>query len=874
MFLTVIACVILAWLVHGHIRLQRTVRTLRADVDRLAHRQGPSAGEDGATDAAVRNPPERPVAPDETVGEATTPIPPGLPVASEAADTPPRSYVFDPATFERLAGWVRENWLVAVGAVSLAMAGVFLVQWGMERGLLSPPLRVLAALGFGLALIGTGEWVRRRGGDAPGDLAAFVPSAFAGAGIVTLFSGILAARQLYDLIGARTAFVALAGIAALAVLLGWVYGPFLTVVGIVGAVAAPFVVGGEAESVHWLFYYFVLIAAVGLGVDAMKRSAWISAVAVAVPCLGALAIWLGSESVHALGFAALLAVATVCIPNLALRPAFDGAMIFHGLRSRGEPGWPEFPTRLAGTGLIVLAVTAIFVSLRGEAAFWLSLGALGLALGALAFWLDRTAVLDDLAIPVALAMLAIVGLHGILDRPVARLTVDDMQSSGVVRTLVGAGLAITALTGWKSLRTARFAVPWAAGSALFAPAVMLLLWLYWDPVARYGERGWAVHVLVVAAAMTVLAERTRRVEGPGGVRTALFALAGLNMIALAMAVLMTQTALTLGFAVVVVSAAWLDRRFDLPLVGWFVQIGVAACSYRLVIDPGLPWALDAGLAELAAGFAGTLALLALAWWLLQFRERAMALAVVESAIFGLLGLFACILAFRGLEAAGSDSGHAYLGLFALVWLVNAAVQTYRAGFDGPLRRLRMGLAAVFGTLGLLFLGLAATIFNPLGMGGEVAGPPIFDSLALVYLLPALLLAGMAHRFAYLPDWVRVGLGVVATAAATLWAGLEIRRLWQGPDLSVAGVRDGELYSYTLAMLLCGSVLLLLAYLRRSAVLRKAGMAVVALTVAKVFLVDMAGLQGLLRVLSFLALGVVLAGLALLNRWITGRLDAP
>jgi uncharacterized membrane protein len=40
---------------------------------------------------------------------------------------------------------------------------------------------------------------------------------------------------------------------------------------------------------------------------------------------------------------------------------------------------------------------------------------------------------------------------------------------------------------------------------------------------------------------------------------------------------------------------------------------------------------------------------------------------------------------------------------------------------------------------------------------------------------------------------------------------------------------------------------------------------VALTVAKVFLVDMAGLAGLVRVASFLGLGLSLAGLAWLNR---------
>lgn len=44
------------------------------------------------------------------------------------------------------------------------------------------------------------------------------------------------------------------------------------------------------------------------------------------------------------------------------------------------------------------------------------------------------------------------------------------------------------------------------------------------------------------------------------------------------------------------------------------------------------------------------------------------------------------------------------------------------------------------------------------------------------------------------------------------------------------------------------------------------MAVIAVTVAKVFLIDASGLTGLTRVFSFLGLGLSLAGLAWLNRW--------
>jgi uncharacterized membrane protein len=52
------------------------------------------------------------------------------------------------------------------------------------------------------------------------------------------------------------------------------------------------------------------------------------------------------------------------------------------------------------------------------------------------------------------------------------------------------------------------------------------------------------------------------------------------------------------------------------------------------------------------------------------------------------------------------------------------------------------------------------------------------------------------------------------------------------------------------------------------------MTVIVLTVAKVFLIDAAGLAGLMRVVSFLGLGLALAGVAFLNRWAAQQATGP
>ena len=110
---------------------------------------------------------------------------------------------------------------------------------------------------------------------------------------------------------------------------------------------------------------------------------------------------------------------------------------------------------------------------------------------------------------------------------------------------------------------------------------------------------------------------------------------------------------------------------------------------------------------------------------------------------------------------------------------------------------------------------------------------------------------------------------MAGGFGVVWAALEIRRFWRGEQIATPGFTQPELYTYTVALLIAGGVLLVQALRRRNAGLRRLAMAVIEIAIAKVFLVDAAGLAGLLRVFSFLGLGLVLAGLAWLNRWASG-----
>ena len=94
----------------------------------------------------------------------------------------------------------------------------------------------------------------------------------------------------------------------------------------------------------------------------------------------------------------------------------------------------------------------------------------------------------------------------------------------------------------------------------------------------------------------------------------------------------------------------------------------------------------------------------------------------------------------------------------------------------------------------------------------------------------------------------------------MWLTLEIRHAFQGEFLNGGHTGDAEWYAYSAAWLVFAGIGLAAGLARRDEWLRRVSLAGVGLVVAKVFLSDMAELEGVLRALSFLGLGAVLIGI--------------
>jgi uncharacterized membrane protein len=106
-------------------------------------------------------------------------------------------------------------------------------------------------------------------------------------------------------------------------------------------------------------------------------------------------------------------------------------------------------------------------------------------------------------------------------------------------------------------------------------------------------------------------------------------------------------------------------------------------------------------------------------------------------------------------------------------------------------------------------------------------------------------------------------GVLSGLLAFALVSLEVRAAYHRPILSAGYTTAGESYAYSVVWLLCGVLILLAGAVTKSRELRLGSAAVITLTVLKVFLLDMNGLEGVLRALSFMGLGLALVGIGLL-----------
>jgi uncharacterized membrane protein len=743
------------------------------------------------------------------------------------------------------------RWGVWLGAAALVLAGVFLVRYAVDQGLLGPSPRCILAALLGAALIVAAEWLRRREILQPGITDQAAPGLAAG-GVAVLFGAAYGAGVLYELVSPMAGFVLLATASLIGLGISLRHGQLVAAVGIVGAFVTPALVQTEHPSLPGLFGYLLVVTATALAV--VRHTAWIwlgwaTTIAGAVWVLIAIAAGADSDN-----WAPALFVPAAAALNLALLP---GAAQDHPIGRR--LAWVPSAS-LGATGLLLAQLDQGWPARIGVLLFV-----------PLTVWHGasepRLQLLPFLAALFFLLLLAgwSVDIHDWPDVviPFGAWTPPVVQTLLATAALIAGSFAASGL--WFERRVSH-PLPWAS---LAASVPVLALAICYARVAEFRPRaGWAAFAMLLAIGLTGAgAAALREQDDTSRDRAGIHAAGAVAALALGCAMLLRDHWLTLAVSLFLPALAWVAAQVTLPALRRVALAVAAVVLTRLLLNG---YVLDYGFGNwpVANGLLAAYALPAAAFALAaaMFRRHAddLTVGVLEAGSVALATVFVALEIRQGvgpsagLHAAEFRFPEAALDVASLAVL---AVATMRIA-ERLQRPVLHWSWRIQGTLGLVG-GVLLILANPMFTDVEVGRLPLLDWLLPAYLAPAVLaVAARRCEPTEQPAPLRPILAGYALIAGFVWITLEIRHLFNPGSIGLATVRieDAELWAWSGAWLAYGVAVMAVGIAAGIRRLRLAALAIVGLTTAKVFLIDMAGLVGLWRVLSFLGLGLVLIGL--------------
>jgi len=723
-------------------------------------------------------------------------------------------------TPERVVVWVAAG----IGGLLAVIAVLLLLMVGVERGWLSPVVRVAGGMALGVGLWGGGVALRRAGHR-------WTSSAFSGAGVGTLFGVLYAAGGLYQLLPATVAGAAMVAVTGVATVRAVVDDDrFLAWLALIGGALTPLLVASGPDQPVRLFGYLALLST-GM-VTAANRRRWPDLVlGAAVASAGMFLLW-GWDQTGPLHAAALAGTALLSAPF-----ALAAAQQDRWLAGAGRAGAVTLialsvPWLKPPSGNFVDPVSGLTAALQGAQGLW--------AIAAATAWLPvplvlagrrRGQPLDGVAPAVVASLLVLV---------VGAAWGEGNYVASPLQLAVALGLPMLSIAlagaGHSKVSLPLLAVPIAVGLGLGATANILT------------ETQLGLGLAALGAGSAVALWSTRHGAGVAG--------------------------LLIGLAVALGSV-------DLDHFGWRWLAGSACVSLAATSHVPLlvRWRAGHRYAWAGAALAG-LALFAPLYrsWLAAAGDEAVGLLPLLLGGNALLGVV--MLTRRG--ALGSRevttavfTGAVLLGIVAAVplhlqerWLTVAWALLAAAlvSVSGRVRHPLLGAVAIV----LLLIVGVRLVLNPaaLAWGSAADGWPILNWTLYSWGVPLLCMLWVAHRLPRpdVPVFARfVGpIGFVASLVGFSLVNVEVSHAFQdaGPlELGGSGrlheaVRSASWAGY-------GLVLLGLGLWRDLRWVRLVGFAFVLLATFKVFVFDLWGLSGLARVGSVACLAVSLLLAALL-----------
>jgi uncharacterized membrane protein len=808
-----------------------------------------------------------------------------------------------------LESLIAAQWTVWVGGVALALAGIFAVKYSIDQGLFSPTVRLAAAAIFGLALVAAGEFMRRRG--TPAAATAFqnamIPGVLTAAGTLTLFGAVYVAHGFYGYFGPTTAFVLMALVSFMTLGLSMLHGQALAGLGLLGSFTTPLLVQSTNPSPWPLFGFIALVwvattlasriqrwtivqalANVGLSLWAVAYLSIANPLEVLPPLLAMLVMIAGLAFLWPGAFLPAMEESTAEAESVVQLDAAG-----RPVEARRRTAWDDvfFPRHAVTTltaAIFTLIVAVAFVTPdlvaqgMSERGYVVLVAALAL-FGAHRLYAIYPAIFAAIAAVAGIRILTFgAAYQGFTINAPLYTDPNLVISLALGQGLFFAGLSLV-VAFFRRVTHAEFTRVWLVIGTVTPMILAAFSFFFFGNYAFDLTHGLYAVLLAVAflAAAAVLFGGPER-EGRFDVSRDILVAASWAYFVFALLVMTDGITTTIGAAVL--GFVYLNGRRvrDWPILPWAMVASAIFVAGRIAWEPTIVGAASLSTTpvfnQLLAGYGIPAALLIASAWLVRNASDLRVRSVLEAlaCLFTLLTI--AILVRHAMNKGVLTSDVPTLAEQAIYTLLAIGASATLLGLD--LRRpsivFRTGSMAVgYLSMASVFIAHMLTL-NPYLTGESTGAIPVFNLLFLAYLLPGLAYEGAAFMAnSRRPRHYVVALALSGAALIFAYVTLSVRRFYHGADISDwKGFLQAELYTYSVVWLLLGIALLVAGYRFRSTALRIASAILVFIAVVKVFLVDMANLEGLYRALSFFGLGVALIGIGWFYQRVLAGLGKP
>lgn len=739
----------------------------------------------------------------------------------------------------------QQYWMVLLGGVCLVFAGIFLVRYSIENGLLGPTARIILGLLFGAGLIAAGEKLRKSG-----RLEAGVHAVLVASGSLIIYSTLLVGFHVYDLISAQVAFACMALMSAFSMLLALKHGALMAGMGLLGAYLVPILVSTGSNNIEAALLYSFIVTCSSLWLHRFIYRDWIW-----------WGTWVGAIGWFLLSLNSPDRAQGVRVLYLAAIAYAGVAFSFSGLRLRkidveafsGRNVFDQINAVYA-----VLAVSMILI-LRIESLNEWSYPAIALLPIVAALVVKNNLPLLKL-LPVIVLLPIVVELFSMdVSFNDWKVTIEPMAAnlhSAYIIMLVLVTVAYAGIGG-KELIDGRHSGYWAS-FILFMPLVAIIL-AYLRVSGMQNGLLWALPTFVIAGVYAYFLAVWCRKKQNSEVGAAI-AIASESAIAVACFFVFSEVTLTLVLAVQLIGLAYIDRKIRVAVLPIIIKIVLVLVIVRLTFNPWVALYNVSSLTLLLT-YAGCLASSVVASREVQGRPELIVWLHSASAhlLVLTLAVFTRFMLYDG-DIFAKEFTLTEASIYICSWAAIGIIYEWKSSNLEEFKRWYRSLAMlhIFSAAGL-YIFYNMLMHNPLWSSEGIGNTPIFNLLLIGYGIPVFLAVIIYRR---IPDLKKVA-GFVSVAGLYMFVTLEIRYLWNDGIRLGMPVKDGELYTYSLTWLLISVVIMIYGAYRNNSDAKKAGVAVLLIVIAKAFFWDMRDLDGLWRVVSFLGLGLTLLGVAFL-----------